>query len=140
MAINKERLKESYMEYQLLMQQLQQLQQNTSALEKHIVDLRNLNENLASLNQSEVDTETLMPLGSGIFVKGSLRDNNKVLMNVGSNVCIEKGIDEAKETVSKQLEEVTNVIIQLQHEIQSTTTRLSQLQKELQNIREEELN
>ena len=139
MVANKENLKERYMEYQLLMQQLQQLQQNVSDLEKHVVDLNSLADNLNSLNDSEADGETLMPLGSGIFVKGTLKDNKNIIMNVGANVCVEKTVPEAKGVVSKQLNEVGGVIKQIQDEINNTTIRLQELQSEFQNLREEEL-
>src|SRR3989338_2465361 len=132
--MNDSHLKEKYMEYQFLMQQLQQLQQNISALEQHILDLNNLYENLSYLNQSKVESEVLMPLGSGIFLKGELKDNKSVIMNVGNNVCVEKNIDEAKNTINKQLEEVINVLEQLKEEINNTTEKLSVLQTEFENM------
>ncbi len=139
MAANKEDLKEKYMEFQMLMQQLQQLQQNVSALEKHVVDLRTLDGNLDTILDSKVDSETLMPLGSGIFLKGVLKDNKNVIMNVGSSVCVEKTVDEAKNTVSIQLSEVTNVLEQMQGEVSRLTERIQELQTEFQTLRENEL-
>ena len=136
MAAKEEQLKEKYMEYQLLMQQAQQLQQNIEALEKHILNLRSLNDNLDSISKVKTNEEMLMPLGSGLFLKGSLQDNNNILMNVGANVVVEKSIEEAKETVSKQLEEVTVVLEQMQHEVDHTNEHLHGLQQEFQNLKE----
>ena len=130
-------MKEKYMEYQILMQQLQQLQQNISALEKHIIDLRGLDDNLNSLSQTKINSETLMPLGSGIFLKGELKDNKTVIMNVGNNVCVEKNMVEARDTVNKQLEEVSIVLGQLQEEVDNTAVKLNEMQSELQSAKEE---
>ena len=80
-----------------------------------------------------------MPLGSGIFVKGELKDNNNLIMNVGSNICVEKTVDEGKETISKQLNDISGVFEQLQIEIQRTTERLQELQNEFKDLKEEEL-
>ncbi|MBS3152322.1 prefoldin subunit alpha [Candidatus Woesearchaeota archaeon] len=131
-------LKERYMEYQFLMQQLQQLQQNVSALEKHINDLNSLNENLSNLKDSKVNSEVLMPLGSGIFVKGDLKENKSVLMNVGNDICIEKTVEGAKETVEKQLGDVVSVLEQLREEIENTVQKLGSLQHEFEKLKKEE--
>ncbi|MBI2148084.1 prefoldin subunit alpha [Candidatus Woesearchaeota archaeon] len=135
----KENLKEKYMEYQELVQQLQQLQQNITSLEKHIVDLSYLDDGLTQLKQTKVNDEVLMPFGSGIFLKGEIKDNNSVIMNVGNNVCVEKTVDEAKETVEKQLGDVTNVLEQLKEEVNNTVGKLNILQEDFSKVREEAL-
>jgi len=135
----KKDFKEKYMEHQVLMQQLQQLQENISSLDKHILDLKVLNDNLDSIGKTESGKDTLMPLGSGIFVNGTLKDNKSVIMNVGANICVEKSVEEAKQTIDKQIEDVGNLLEQLQVEITNTSFRLQELQNEFQNIREESL-
>jgi len=139
MTKNKEDIKEKYMEYQMLVQQFQQLQQNISALEKHIVDLRTLDDNLDSIKQTKLDHEALVPLGGGIFLKSVLKDNKNVIMGVGANVMVDKSVDDAKLSVNKQLAEVNNVIEQLQEEIVNVTSRIQELQIEFQSMRENAL-
>ncbi len=139
MAVKKEKLKEKYFEYQVAVQQHQQLQENISSLEKHMVDTRMLLDNLDSISKSNVDQDSLMPLGNGIFVRGSLKDNKTVVMNVGSGVCVEKTIDEAKDSVLKQIEEVNNITEQMQEEIFKLTSRIQELQDEFQLLSNKEL-
>lgn len=140
MALNKEeKLKEKYEEYQLLVQQLQQLQENSSGLESHTFNLATLMENLISIKDVKVNQEALIPLGSGIFLKGSLKDNSAVVMNVGSNICVEKNLDEAQQVISQQLNEVNQFLGQLQEEVVKTTHRIQELQSEFQTMRSEKL-
>ena len=131
--------KEKYIEYEFLMQQLQQLQQNISALDKHIVDLNSLDQGLEQLTKIKTNQETLIPFGSGIFLKGEIKDNSTVIMNVGNNICVEKTLDEARETVAKQLEEVTLVLEQLREEMERNSVQLNSLQQEFESLRKEEL-
>ncbi len=121
------------------MQQLQQLQQNISALDKHIVDLNSLDQGLEQLTKIKTNQETLIPFGSGIFLKGEIKDNSTVIMNVGNNICVEKTLDEARETVAKQLEEVTLVLEQLREEMERNSIQLNSLQQEFESMREEKL-
>src|SRR5205823_6422396 len=41
------------------------------------------------------ETETLVPIGSGSFVKARLADAEKVIIGVGAGVCIEKPIEDS---------------------------------------------
>jgi len=68
------------------------------------------------------DTETLIPIGSGSFVKTKLADAQNIIIGVGAGVCIEKSIDDsmkdlrvrsselerARVNVTQQLSQVIN--------------------------------
>ncbi|HLC86122.1 MAG TPA: prefoldin subunit alpha [Candidatus Nanoarchaeia archaeon] len=136
--MNKEKLKEKYMEYQMMIQQVQQLHQNIENLEKHIHDISKLDENLDSISKVKPENETLMALGSGIFMKGILKDNKKLIMNVGSGVCVEKTVEEARETVKKQLNEVSILSQQMKEQANAVIEVVQELQKEFEKIKSEE--
>jgi len=139
MSADKQKIQEMYIEYQRLMQQIQQLQQNLQEMEKHISDLARLKNNLNSISKIEEGQETLMPLGSGIFIHGEIKNTQQVIMNVGTNICINKTIIEALETVDNQMNEVSNVAIQMEQEIEKTSSRIEQIQEEFQKINPEEI-
>ncbi len=136
MGTDNEQSREKYLEFQLLMQQFQQLQQNQTALEKHIKDLFNLKANLETVSNLNSNSESLIPLGSGIFLKGELKDTETVVINVGVGICVEKTVEEAKETVSNQLNEVTVVLEQINEDLEETKHKLMDLQNELQSMNE----
>ena len=117
------------LEYKLLLHQFQKLQQNIAALEQHIDDLKKIQENIETIATTEVGKETLIPLGSGIFIKGTLSNNKELLMNVGANVCLDKPIPEALQTVAKQAEEVGALIDQLEQETENIALRLEEAKK-----------
>ena len=58
------------------------------------------------LDKAEVGQEILVPIGSGSFVHGKLASKEKVVLNVGSGVSIEKTASEAKEILSIRKAEV----------------------------------
>ena|SRR3989344_8384868 len=132
--MSEERFQEKYMEYQGLVQQFQQLKENSQTLEKHILELNKLKENLDSLSKFNTGEEALMSLGSGIFLKGEFKDNNKVLMSVGSGICVEKNVEDAIKTVDRQMVEVVGFNEQIKMEVQKTVDNIQELQLELQNL------
>jgi prefoldin alpha subunit len=70
------------------------------------------------------ETEMLIPIGSGSFVKSKLADTEKVIIGVGAGVCIEKPIEDSMKDLrlrSSELERArTNVTQQLSQVIGQT--------------------
>jgi len=52
-----------------------------------------------ALDKSEVGQEMLVPIGSGSFIYGRLASKEKIVLNVGAGVSIEKTAAEARETL-----------------------------------------
>ena len=125
-----------YTEYNELIQQFQQLQQNVGALEKHVNDLNELKNNLTSISQVQVYEEVLIPLGSGIFLNGLLKDNKTTLMNAGVNVCVEKDISEAIKTVDSQIIDTNNLLNQMQEYSKQSLDRVQELHGQLKDNQE----
>ena len=125
-----------YTEYNELIQQFQQLQQNVGALEKHVNDLNELKNNLTSISQVQVNEEVLIPLGSGIFLNGLLKDNKTTLMNAGVNVCVEKDISEAIKTVDSQIIDTNNLSNQMQEYSKQSLDRVQELHGQLKDNQE----
>ena len=130
--------KDKYMEYQLLIQQLQQLHENINTLERHIIDLAALGESLNSIEGAKKNQEVLMPFGGGIFLRGMLADSEKVVMNVGANVCVEKTTNDSKAAINNQAEEIKMALEHLQNEAAKMTFRLRELQEEFNKTKASE--
>lgn len=61
------------------------------------------------------DTEALVPIGSGSFVKTKLNDVDKVIIGVGAGVCIEKPIEDSMKDLrlrSSELERARTTVTQ----------------------------
>jgi prefoldin alpha subunit len=131
--MKKEEVMEKYTELQLLDQQINQMQQQLNLLENKLIQLNTLSENLEDIGKTKKDSEILAPLGAGIFVKSSIKDSKNILMNVGSNVVIEKDIPTSKRLVKDQITEVENLLSSLTHEVSQFHLRAQDLRKELQS-------
>ena len=121
------------MEYRILFQQLQKIQQNVQAVEQHLDELKKIQENLETLRTLKSNTETFIPLGSGLFLKGTIAETETLLMNVGSHICIEKKLPEAVEAVQKQAIEIEQLLTQLEEEATDVSTQLEHLRAEIES-------
>ena len=96
------------------------------------------------LDKAEVGQEILVPIGSGSFIHGKLASKEKVILNVGSGVSIEKTATEAKEILSIRKAEVldgskklNDVLAKIDQEMQRIQALMQQFEESSQGQRRE---
>ncbi len=99
-------LQEKYMEYQVLEQQVKQVEEQNQTLQKQIEDLNGIKEAIESIEKTKVGSELFVPISAGIFIKAEMKQNNELLVNVGDNVVVPKSIKDAIKLVEKQEQEI----------------------------------
>src|SRR3989338_2449099 len=85
-------MQEKYIELQLLDQQIKQMQKQIQLVEQQVMELSSVKQSLDEIKNIEKGTEVLAPLSSGIFAKAEIKDIDKLLVNVGADVVIEKDL------------------------------------------------
>ncbi|MEK6812764.1 MAG: prefoldin subunit alpha [Nanoarchaeota archaeon] len=128
----KEEVQKKYLEFQLIQQQLEQLQQQHLLAQTQVTQLRVVKDALEEVQKTPLKNEVLAPLGAGVFVKTTLQENAKVLMNVGAKTAVSKPIGEARGIVEKQMTEVTAFEQDLQKAMMQFVARSQELQREMQ--------
>ncbi|MBS3159636.1 prefoldin subunit alpha [Candidatus Woesearchaeota archaeon] len=123
--------KELYLEYQLLTKEVQEMENTIVNINEHIITLKNLKDNLIELKKIKKNTETLIPLGKGVFFKGSFSDANNVIMNIGANICIEKTNIEAQKTIEEQMRELLVFVDNIDKELSNSFQKLNELEERL---------
>lgn len=112
-----------------LRKQAEVIQQQAELVAKNIIELETTKVALESIREVSVDTETLIPLGSGVYAYGTLTDQSKVLVNLGMDVLANKSRSEAVVIIEgqvKKLEELQDNFTQEMNKINQTMQRLNQ--------------
>ena len=76
-------------------------------------------------------------MGNGLFIRGTIKDTSKFIMNVGSGVCVEKTVDEARETVKKQLTEVSSLTDHMKVQVEELMVTIQELQEQIEKMKPE---
>ncbi|MBU4242512.1 MAG: prefoldin subunit alpha [Nanoarchaeota archaeon] len=126
-----EDLQQKYLEYQQLTNQLNYGQQQILQLEKQYMELDTLNNALEDVKNTKEGTEIIASLGSGLYIKTSLKSNSKIIMHVGANTNVTKTPDDAKKVIEDQMEQLKKIIGDMRTDLQKGVVRMQQLQKEL---------
>ena len=136
---NEKEINEKYLEFQMLDQQTKQINQQLLNLDNQLLELQRIEENLGDIKKTKKNTELLVALGGGVFSKAELKDDNKVLMNVGSNIVVEKDIASSKKIIGHQIDQIKNVLVQLEQEFQLLAANTQTIQEDLQKLSSSEM-
>ncbi len=126
-----EQIQEKYMEFQMVDAQVNQIKEQLKALDAQSSELKSLRQNLDEIEKISEDSESLIPVNSGVYLKGRITDQKKVVINVGSNILVEKDLESAKQMIESQITQIDEVRIQFVDEYKSTVKRAKALQKEI---------
>ncbi len=127
------RLLEAYQQYQAqadgIMRQLSLTQITADGLERASTAVD-------ALEKAEVGQEMLVPIGSGSFVHATLASKEKVILNVGAGVSIEKNAAEAKEIIKTRKAEVLEGSRKLNEVLAKIDQEMQKIQAVMQQIEE----
>jgi prefoldin alpha subunit len=125
---------EIYVEYQMVNQQLQELQRRIQEITNQLNELQITRVAVEEIPKTEKGTEILSPLAPGIFIKARLEDNSEFHINVGSNTVVLKSADDTKKLLSEQEAEIQKVEEQLAMQWQVLVMKLHEIQDKLKNV------
>jgi len=131
---NREDTQRKYMEFQMIQQNMAQMKEQLTMIEQQIEEMSAAEESISELANINEDTEMVVPIGSGVFVKTKVKGSNEFIINVGANVAVAKTDAEAKKIINEQIEEVKKVQKQINQNILVLNERAQAIQQELSHL------
>jgi prefoldin alpha subunit len=135
-----EDLRRLSMEMRYLEQTAETLQQRIGMVNAAITDLTYANLTLDGIEKEKENAELLVPIGGSAYVKVKLADSNKVIVGMGSEVSVEKTLQEAKATLKERLSELEKTMLSAQQQFTQVAERInagrSRLETLLATVRE----
>src|SRR3989338_6118033 len=137
MTDKENKTQEIYMEYKAIDEHIKQLQKQLEALTSHLIEMHSTYASLEDLDKIKSGKEIFVPISSGIFAKGAIKDTSELLVNVGANVVVSKDIASAKKLIQHQIEEMKKVHKRMVEELEKMAQRASELEVQLQGLTSE---
>ena len=132
MKKNEKEVQEKYVEFQVLSNQLKQLQQQFLNLDQHALELNSLLDSINKISDIKEEQESLIPLGSGIYLEGKIKAPREAIITVGANIAVKKSIENTKILVERQLEEMKNLVAETEHQMERLNNHLINLKNEIE--------
>ena len=106
-----------------------------------ITDLSYANMTLDGVEKERENSELLVPIGGGSYVKMKLANSDKVVVGIGAGVSVEKQLPEAKAVLKERLEELEKAAVAAQQQFAQIADRINsgrtRLETLLSSVREE---
>jgi prefoldin alpha subunit len=130
----KEQLQRKYIELQTLDQHIKLIQDQLQTMENQIMELIYTIQSLDDLKNIRKNSEIFVPVSSGIFTKAEIKENKKLLVNIGANIVIEKEPDDIKKMLEKQVEEIKQLQLKSLNELNKLASRAGSIETEINKI------
>lgn len=117
-------------------EQLTTLDVQQQYLQAALFDYQKAKMTVENLDKHQGEQELLIPVGSGVFISAHAKDSNKVLVDVGANIVVEKNSNDAVVNIDKRIEQVQenqNKLMNMIQQIQTEAEHLSVKTQEMIN-------
>ena len=129
---NEQDWQQKYQLFQQLQEKIEQISPHVGLLNQQNIDIDISKEALQDIEKTKIGNEILAPVANGIFVKSTLQDNQKLIVNVGAGVNVEKTIPEVIELLSKQKIEITKKIVEAEVILQDLQQQAMKIYQEVE--------
>ena len=122
------------------MQMLETYLNDLIAKESNIVNiLREANSAIQSIKtlDEKSESETLVPMGIGSFVKAKILPNQKIVLNLGAGVAVEKDKDSALNYLESRIKEMEVALKETNAKKQEVVANLEQGKQEMNRLVQE---
>lgn len=132
--MDEDKLREKYIEMQVLDKQIKQVQEQIMQLDEQMADLGGVLVNLEDLKSVEEGSEILVPVSNGIFIKAEVKSIEKVGVNVGSDTVVMKTIEESQQLLTSQNMEIQDVQQKMVDALQDLMAQARRIETQAQQM------
>jgi len=126
-----EEMQQKYMEYQMLDQRIKQMQEQMEVIENQKMEALATLQSMDDFSNLKEGDEILVPINNGIFAKAKFIKEDKVRVNVGGQLVVDKSIEETKKLIEKQSDELNKISDKIVESINILAERAGMIEKEL---------
>jgi prefoldin alpha subunit len=134
--IQKEDINALILELSNLQSYAEVLRQQIELSNNAIIELTMSKLSLEEIKRRGGNAEILIPIGAGNFIRASIKDVNSVIVNVGANISIEKGIDIAISDIEEKIRKIQSQIETLRNQYIQVISRIEELQVKISQLSE----
>ncbi|VVB99829.1 Prefoldin subunit alpha [uncultured archaeon] len=89
-------------------------------------------------NLKKVKGDTLVPLGAGVFLSCPKPDPERVVINIGANVMVQKKPEEAVKLLEERQKAIRDAISSAQQDLEQAVSAIDEIKKRANSIAAEE--
>jgi prefoldin alpha subunit len=129
--VDERELQEKMLTYRILESRLEALIKQRDMVATKLVEIQST---INSIEESQKSDEILFNMGSDVFAPGKIIDKNRIIVEVGASVAMEKSVDETKEVLQKRSNDLQTSLNSVQKDMVQISVALERLGPEIQEM------
>lgn len=134
----KEETQKKFMHLKMLLHQMQQFEKQIETFDGQLTELSGVKNGLEELKEVRAGTDVYVPVSGGVFMRATVKEPEKLLVNVGANTAVTKTVPDTIKLIQEQINEIGTAKIQLGEQVQLIRHHLKGMQKELMQLAQSE--
>lgn len=126
------------MQFQMLQQQLEKIHEHVEFLHQQEGEIVISQNAVAELGKTPLHNEVLVPIADGIFFKAELKDNQKLIVHVGSDTTVEHSFADVLQLLEKQQTEIKARTVEVEAIMEQMQEQISLIYQEIAKAEEVE--
>ncbi len=119
-------------ELEYYIQQMQVLEQEKSRFAMKRIEIEGTKKALSEILKAGDNSDIMIPIGSGVFLRGKVSDAKTATVSVGADVAVQKSIPDAEKFLSEQLTNLDKAILRLDGDISRIEKEARRISKEIE--------
>ena len=129
-----ENLQAKYYEFQIINEQMKQLQQQDAAIDEQNAELQLTLQGLTDLGNTKEGSRIMVPISSGIFAEAELKDKTNLLVSAGNNIIVRKTLSKTIGMIEERIAAVEIYKAEIDQNLAAHMKRAKELEAELNSI------
>lgn len=125
-------LQEKMFVYRTLESRLEALTRQRDLVSNKIVEIMSTISSIDEIGKNQENI--LFKLGGEAFTYGNIADKNKILVEIGAGIILEKSIEDGKEILTRREQEMENALKEVQNNISQISNAMNQLGPEINEL------
>lgn len=134
----KEETQKKFMHLKMLLHQMQQFEKQIETFDGQLAELSGVKDGLEELKEVKTGTDVYVPVSGGVFMRATVKEPEKLLVNVGANTAVTKTVPDTIKLIQDQINEIGTAKIHLGEQVQLIRHHLKGMQKELMQLAQSE--
>lgn len=120
--------------WQLLQARADAIRRQQEIIHAQLAELEQTATTIEGLQKIKPGEEIMLPIGAGSFASGKITNTNNFLIDVGSEIFIQKSADRAKEILVKRKEKMSKVLESMEREMVAIANEIKMLASEIEKL------
>jgi len=129
-----EEVRKLLVETQFLEATAESLQSRINFVSAALADLRIARMSMEGLMKEKKDTQLIVPIGGGSYIKVRLDESDLVIAGIGANVAVEKPLPDALERIKNRIEELEKTAKALREQLTQVALKINDNRTKLREL------